>query len=321
MTRRFLALASLLLLTFVFSGCSLFRKDAAPDPLSHIVFEPGTTHRYALVLDQKDNRVIFGKANPIETLQEFETSWRVREVAENGNAVIDVAVEAYKLSRQMPDGSVVTFDSYTDTIPESGLVAGFAAISGGRVSLTVSPRREIIGIEGAESLLASMLEALGGDTVANQPISDTIKEYYSAPTFTALLATVLPPAPPKGIAGDWVGRRVVASSYSVVSEEAYNTAETENGEPVIEALGALVSDFSVKKGSTREEKVNYELLGQTEGRFVLDPESGWLKSATFTGSGDGQLVFIGDFDSTNFPAMPTQINVSITAERLDATPQ
>jgi hypothetical protein len=287
----------------------------AADGADRLLVAPGEVVRYRITVDQRDNRVLFGNDNIVETTQTFETTWTVHRRNGDGSVRVVLHVDAVRFERTMPRDAV-SYDSATDGPPETLLGRAFASLVGRDLVLDIAPDRRLVGLGGDDEWLDAMLDAIGGDQGTLQPHADTIKEFHSREALLGLLAMVLPPAPDPPDADTWVARRTLPSSYFVVAEEAFAVREPVEGFRHLDVGGFVVSDFSIEKGTVREQKVNYELMGELQGYYLIDPRSGWVEEGKLDVTARGELVFVEPIEGFEFPAAPTTLNLLVIVERL-----
>ncbi|MBX3728382.1 MAG: hypothetical protein KF858_04285 [Candidatus Sumerlaeia bacterium] len=290
-------------------------SEQTGDGTDRLVVAPGDVVRYRITVDQRDNRVLFGNDNVVETTQTFETTWTAQRRNTDGSIRVVLHVDAVRFDRVMPRDAV-SYDSSTDGPPQTLLGRAFAALVGRSLVLDIAPDRRLVGLGGDEEWLDAMLDAIGGDQGALQPHADTIKEFHSREALLGLLAMVLPPSPDPPDAETWVVRRTLPSSYFVVAEEALAVREPVDRFRHVHVGGFVVSDFSIKKGTVREQKVNYELLGELEGYYLIEPESGWVEEGKLDVTARGELVFVEPIERFEFPSAPTTLNLLVVVERL-----
>lgn len=147
----------------------------------------------------------------------------------------------------------------------------------GTFQMVMTPRGEVVGLEGLEQLFASLASFQVSDTAEHQVIIKTLEEAYGADAFRSMCNLFIYIYPVMQPMSNWTNDiTYYFNTKAVKMVNRYFLTKTAEDMVVIQGMGMLNSmqEFFETTGMG---DVKSAVSGSQTYDFQLDPESGWLK--------------------------------------------
>jgi hypothetical protein len=181
-------------------------------------FEPGLSNRYRLTQQTNIDRTGAGGDAKASTTLVIDSSWTVKEVQDDGSAVLDQRIDRMRVSMSTGEGQKAEIDSQSADSPQGPaamLTPLLKAVTSHPFQVTMTPRGEITHVEVPEALT---------DALKNQPGAAQMGELATAEGFKKLIsqaALVLPETLEPGAeftrttetAAPAVGKQIATTTY------------------------------------------------------------------------------------------------------------
>ncbi len=297
------------------SGVWLTACGPAPKPVQY-TFEPGATYEYSV--DQITNVTVssgpFNMFNDSE-LQD-ELTFTVLEMGEFGDAKCEVVQGKFDLqSRMSVMGQRVEFDS---TDPENPFYQVAEVAVGNSFNVFVDKTGAVSAVTGLETMWNDIMAKADlppaekvqmRQQMQTQLDSDNERLSLELALFPALPAAPIEPGQTWTREAAYGGDTplTLSATYTVDSVEPHVQLSLEGTITPNEA-GAPID----MGGITMEMRLN----GAMAGSYILDGETGWVRTSEARASIDGQLKM--DAPGANLPSssIPLQMSLEIAATRL-----
>ncbi len=252
------------------------KVEAGKTLLTWKAFEPKSVWYQTLVTKTNQDMKVMGQEISQKQDQTFYLKWTAEDKTKDGNFVVTQEIVGLKMSINI-GGNTIAYDSTEEKQPANPMTDFFKALLNLKLKLTISPKLEVVGIEGQEDFV----KKLGGTNPQMEPLLKNILskealQQMAEPTWGALPDHAVakgetwsnskkPSVLDLGPIGKYTttftytyeGEEKGKDKINIKSELKYTKPDQKNGLP-----------FTIKDATlSSKEGTGYALFDRTKGRF------------------------------------------------------
>jgi len=198
--------------------------------------EPGKTYKLQITSEQKIIQSLEAQGSRQETPQTtgFGLSHHVKEVRDDGTAVVQVTYDSLQFKQEGPMGNV-DYDSSTAGGAESShpMAKALATLVGGSFELDLTRKGDVTRVEGADSLAAQVMENIKVPIPVLRPvIEQQVKQQFGDQAMKELMEQMIGvyPEGPVGIGDSWSRRIAVTRGFAAILNNTWTVNQSLSGE-------------------------------------------------------------------------------------------
>ncbi|MFC2172306.1 DUF6263 family protein, partial [Acidobacteriota bacterium] len=227
-------------------------------------------------LDQVISQEINGKKQDVHQNMLMEYRYEIVNVDSEGELTVKVTYTRVHFKQEDPAG-VVEYDSADPPaiIPDTAL--GHAALVGQHFSAKLMPDGRVTGIEGADAMIANMLEKIDiPDRELKAQIENSLKAQFGNAGLKETMESTLAVYPKKPVAlgATWSKKVVLSTSLPVTVETTYTLKSRSSGLSKVDLKGRIASNPDSPPIQMGGIKLSYELSGVKTGTVEIDERTG-----------------------------------------------
>jgi hypothetical protein len=262
--------------TFALLAALLFASAAtAAEPLRWKL-TAGEKLNYNVTQDMTMNMNAGPAGQMVTTMQQaFEMTWDVRQVGDDGAAIIQQSVDRIKMSMNAPMGQSFDYDSTAEGPPE-GMAAMIApmydAMTNGKFVFTMTPRGEISDVNVPPEVLEAIKNSPGAAAMGEMATADGIQKMLMQGSL------VLPEDSP--VEGEsWSNSATM--NNPMTGKQTVETSYKFEGMKDVDGVKMAVFRPAIKMGFEGNETMQLKVTEQTsDGEVLFNQDAGRLDSTT-----------------------------------------
>lgn len=234
--------------------------------------EKGQTFDQVIAMEQKVSQVSADQRYDSFVTTRFGIRNEVLDVDTAGNASVKVTYNYATLDMKLNGTQVAQYDSRRPpkVIPQTVVVV--AALIGQSLTTTVSPRGEVIKIEGGEAIAKRMLDSLNLPPATLAKLTETVSESFKTQSGQSSHFTPLPEAT-VGIGDTWNDTRAQSALAPILFFPQYTLLSRRNGVSTIAMRSSLKTNPS-SNSLNPDEYTDLSMSGNQSGTLRLNEISG-----------------------------------------------
>jgi len=259
--------------------------------------EPGKTYKLRMDSDQKLIQTRGDSRQESPQTMGSGLSLLVKEVRDDGAAVVQVTYDSLRLKQQGPTGNV-DYDSSSPAPAESPhpMAKGFAVLVGQGFSVDLTPKGEVARVDGADQLAARMAENIEVPVPMLRPVMEQqIKQQFGDQAMKEMVEQMVGfrPDEPVAIGGSWSKRIAVTRGFAAILNSTWTLKSHKDGVAVVEVASTVEPNPDAAALDMGFAKLGYTLRGTQNGSLELDESTGWVVRSTVNQSLSGELTMKG----------------------------
>lgn len=272
----------------------------------------GETYKLQMTSDQKITQTVGEAKQEMPQTTGFGLSHLVKEIRDDGTAVVQVTFDSIRFKQEGPTGEV-DYDSSNPPPAESAhpMVTALVALVGQGFSVDLTSKGEAARVEGADQLVARMMEKIELPMPALQPVVEQqLKQQFGDQAMKEMMEQMVGvyPDEPVGVGDSWSKRRVVSRGLAAIMNNTWTLKSRENGVAVLDVQSTVGPNPDAPALDMGIAKLQYALRGTQNGSIELDEATGWVLRSTVNQSLSGELTIQGG------PEAGQPMSVPITVE-------
>ena len=338
--KRLLAFLAALLVVGVFASCGKTPEGKAPEdkapqntvaegqspqdtaPAStdkvSLRFRPreGESYKARMVTDQKISQAVQGQKQEIPQTVSFGFTYNVKEVRDDGTAVVQVSYDSVQFKQEGPMGKI-EYDSASPSDSIHPMVKGFAALVGLGFSMEVTPTGKVVKVEGAGEMLSRMMESIDMPTpAARAAMEEKMKDQFGDQALKEMMEQMMAiyPDEPVAIGDSWSKRVVISKGTPMIMDNTWTLKSRGNGVAVLEVQSKVEPNPGAEAMEMGVAKVKQELRGAQSGTIELDEATGWTLRSTLNQKLSGNMVIQTGVEGAPSMTIPISIESVIRLE-------
>jgi hypothetical protein len=239
----------------------------------------------------------------------------VLDVDGQGNMRIRRTYDWSMTKRTGPVGSL-DYDSAKQTTPPPG-AEPFAALLGQSYVVRISPKGEVLDINGVEEMQAAVRKKLPAGAQADQAMS-ALSQYLDKNSLKQMIEGELDvyPDKPVEVGESWSKKRVITPMFELTIDSKWTLQKLENGVAIIATTSSSRSNAN-KPVETGGMKMRFDLAGTQDGTIRMQEATGLI----LLGQAQQQLkgeIKLGDSDQgPPTMAIPVVFDTKVRMEMSD----
>jgi hypothetical protein len=262
-----------LIVTAVFALCS---TSAAAVQLQ-LKLPKGKTYYQKSTFDQHITQTMMNRQQVIDQSIGTGMRWDVLDVDSQGNMRIRQTFiwAAYKQTNPM--GSV-EYDSAKQAAPTAG-AEPFAALLGQSFVVKVTPKGDVLDVNGIEEMRAAILKKLppGADqSLGMSPAAMFLDKKSVKETIGANLAIY--PDKPVELGQSWSKKQTITAGFGIITDSKWTLQKREGGVDIIATTATLRSDPNSPPMQAGGMTMKFDIAGTAEGALRVEEATGLILS-------------------------------------------
>jgi hypothetical protein len=241
-------------------------------------FAPGDNFTCRMEMNKKVRQTIAGDEQMMEQIIEMAWDYDVIARDEKGNYQISARPIRIK-SRQKFGMQVIEFDSdnpgeYTDPS-----MAGFKAMIGSELRMTVEPTGKVLELEGFEGIIDKVIEDLKiPDSPQRDQIMKGLQNQFGDEAMRSSFEQITSfyPVKPVKIGDTWHSELTLDVGFPMVIESDYTLVSSDSGIANINVVSAISSNPNSGGIDMGAFSLIYDIKGDQNGSIKLDEQTGLL---------------------------------------------
>jgi len=254
----------------------------------------GETYKLQVTSDQKITQTMGESKQEMPQTTELGLSHLVKEVRDDGTAVVQVKFESVRFKQEGPMGKV-DYDSSNPAPAESAhpMVTALVALVGQGFSVDLTSKGEAARLEGADQLVARMMENMELPTPALRPVvKQQLEQQFGNQALKEMMEQMIGvyPDEPVGVGDSWSKRRVVSRGLAAIMNNTWTLKSRSGGVAVVDVQSTVEPNPDAPPLEMGPAKLQYALRGTQNGSIELDEATGWPLRSTVNQSLAGDLT-------------------------------
>jgi hypothetical protein len=280
-------------------------------------FEEGKTYRMRMTTQQKITQTMQGRTMEMPQSIGFGLTQAVKEVKEDGTAVVQVTYDSIQFKQEGPMGAMdYDSDNPPETVPL--MAKGFAALVGQGFSLDMTPEGRVIRVEGADQLLARVTESIDIAVPAMRSTIETqMKQQFGDQALKEMMEQMMAIYPEEAVAvGDsWSRKMTVARGFPMIIDNNWTLKSRADGVAVVEVSSKVEPNPDAGPMEMGGMSIQQKLRGTQNGTIEIDETSGWVVKSTLNQDFSGEMTVVGGPQEVT---IPMSLEGAVLVETLDA---
>ena len=267
--------------------------------------EPGKAYKLRMTAAQKITQTLAGMKQEMPQTTGFELRHDVKEVRDDGTAVIRVTYDSFQYKTEGPMGKV-DYDSSKPPAEEAlhPMAKGFAALVGESFWIDLTPLGRATRVEGADQLAARVaakievpMESLRA--TVEQQMKDQFGDQALKETMEQMMGIY--PDQPVGVGDSWSKKMVVTRGMPVVINNTWTLKSRREGVAFIDVQSSVEPNPDAEPMEMGPAKVKPRLAGTQQGSIEMDEATGWVLRSTVKQQLSGALTIEGGPEQATVP--------------------
>jgi hypothetical protein len=279
--------------------------------------DKGKTYYQKTTVNQQMTQSVMGQQQTIE--QGFGTGMKleVLDVDSQGHARIQHTF-TWLLSKQIGPMGTVEYDSSKHTTAPAGAEV-FAALLGQTYVARVTPKGEVLEIEGADELREAVLKKLPPGANDDAALGAAVP-YLDKKSLRETTENMLANYPEKAVEiGDsWNKKRALSMGFGVIVDSKYTLQKREAGTAVIGASSSLRSDPNAPPMTMGAMKLKFDVAGTQDSTIRMEEATGLVALEQARQQLKGEIHVLGESDQgPPMMSIPVTFDTTIKLETSD----
>jgi hypothetical protein len=275
----------------------------------------GKTYYQKSTYDQHITQTVMNQQQAIDQTIGTGMKWDVLDVDAQGNMRIRQTYiwTAYKQTNPM--GSV-EYDSAKQATPTAGAEV-FAALLGQSFVVRVTPKGEVLDVNGVDEMRAAVLKKLpaGADQSAAGPAAMYLDKKNVKEMVGANLAIY--PDKPVDVGQSWTKKQTITIGFGIITESKWTLQKREGGVGIIAVTASLRSDPSSPPMEAQGMKMKFDITGTQEGTLRVEEATGLILSDQTRQQLKGNINVSASADETQAMSIPSTFDTTSKMEMSD----
>lgn len=287
--------------------------DAAAVELK-LKLEKGETYYQKTAVQQRVTQTVTGNKQVAEQNVGTGLEMEVLDVDPNENMRIQCTY-IWSAFEQPSAMRVIYYDSSERTSMPPG-AEGFAALLGRTFTLTLSPRGEVLDVNGVEQMRQAVLAALSEDVRA-APTMSAVMPFLYEESLSEMIASTMAVFPDRRVleGNSWSRTAISSRDTRVIVQSKLTLQEHQAGMAAIEVTSSVEPDPNAPLTEEEGMVVQYELAGTEEGLVRLIERSGLIVSHQVRQQLKGRIRKAESAEDLNYgTTIPVEIERLIISE-------
>jgi hypothetical protein len=297
------------------ASIALCRTGAAAIPLQ-LKLDKGKTYYQRTVLDQRITQAVMGQQQVVNISIGTGLKLDVLDVDAQGNMRIRHTF-TWCMSQQAGPMANIRYDSAKQSTPPAGAEA-FAAILGQSYFVTLSPKGEVLDVNGVEEMREAVRKRLpaGADT---SPSMSALASYLDKRGIKEMAESLLSvyPKKPVEVGESWSEKRVVSLGFGLITESTCTLQKREAGVATIGIVASVRSNPEMPPIDAGGMKMKFEVAGTQEGTVRVAEATGLILSDQSTQQLKGEIKASSAAAAAPMMAIPVTFETSGKVEMSD----
>ncbi|MBP7052883.1 MAG: hypothetical protein KBE65_17890 [Phycisphaerae bacterium] len=283
--------------------------------------EEGRTYYERLRIERKITQVLMGQEQITDHEIGVGRKLDVLEVDAEGNMRIECKYVWSRFRESSPMGSVDYDSSHRPGVP--GGAEGFAALLGQSYTIRLSPKGEVLDVNGIEDLAKAVRKKVPEELDTSSgvsPVAFLLSEDAVRETTKSLLGVY--PAEPVELGASWSARRLTTQGTTILAEFDWKLTRLWLGAATIASTCSMKSDPEgppIEVGGTT---MKADLSGTQEGTAEVHQETGLIKKSSSLSVLKGKIGIVAAdgelLDTMTIPiTFETATTFEMSARRID----
>lgn len=264
-----------------------------------------------MVTNQKMSQTMMGQQQKMNRMTTMGMSFEVLAVDDNGNMSIKTTYQNIHTRMEGPMG-VMEYDSTRPQQPgaDNPMSAMYKAMLGQSFITKLSPKGQILEINGIDEMVAKMIDKIATDEARKQQMKQMIKNFINEDqmkeTSGAMVAAL--PQKPVGIGDSWKNKISVAVGFPMKIDTTNTLTDYKEGIITIQTNADIETGDDAKPTEMGPMKMTIKMKGTQKGTIQIDAATGWIiRSKT-------DVNFTGEFKTEPNEQMPQPMTIPIAIE-------
>jgi hypothetical protein len=236
----------------------------------------GKTYYAKSTFDQHITQTVMNQQQVIDQSIGMGLKWDVLEVDSQGNMRIRQTFIWAAYQQTNPMGSV-EYDSAKQATPTAG-AEPFAALLGQGFVVKLSPKGDVLDVNGVEEMRAAVLKKLppGAD---QRPEMSAVAMYLDKNSVKEMLGANLAvyPDKPVEVGQSWSKKQTVKLGFGIITDSKWTLQKREDGMDIIATTATLRSDPSSPPMETAGMTMKFDITGTAEGTLRVEEATGLIR--------------------------------------------
>jgi len=288
---------------------------AAAVPLQ-LKLDKGKTYYQRTMVEQRFTQTVMGQQQVIDQSMGTGLKLDVLDVDSQGNMRIR---QTFNWSRFKAAGPManVDYDSAKPATQATG-AEPFAAILGQSYVIKVSPKGQVLDVNGVDELREAVLKKLpaGGEAGPALNILDPYFKKQSVKEMTENLLAVYPEKPVE-VGESWTEKKVLTLGFGMITESKWTLQKREAGVATIAATNSIRSNPDAPLMDAQGMKIRFDVSGTSESTIRVDEATGLILIDQAQSQLKGQIKLSTSADGPSMMDIPVIFDTTSKVEMSD----
>lgn len=223
---------------------------------------------------------IGGMKNTINTANQMEMLWQVKDVDDRGNMRVDITYQRIQSSMDDPiSGETILYDSNNPTTTNP-MAMGYEVLIGKTVSMTISPTGELSNLEGWKAIQDEMVKGLGDvPEITKEQLKAQLSEESLFDGFKTLSGPYS--SGPVSVGDSWTtDDQMSFMNIEMNASTTFRLTEATETEYILDLSGKISSKPGGSQIQMMGMDMTIETNGPQSGKLGLDRKTGFITRGT-----------------------------------------
>ena len=275
--------------------------------------EPGKSYKLRMTAAQKITQTLGGMKQEMPQTVGFALRHDVKQVRDDGTAVIQVTYDSFQYKVEGPMGKVDYDSSKPAAEALHPMAKGFAALVGASFWIDLTPQGRATRVEGADQLATRVVEKVDLPveslrTTLEQQMKDQFGDQALKETMEQMMGIY--PDQPVGVGDSWSKKMVVTKGTPMVMNNTWTLKSRKDGVAFIDVQSTLEPNPDAGAMEMGAAKLRHRLAGTQQGSIEMDEATGWVLRSTVKQQLSGDLTVEGGPQTATIPmSVDSEIHV------------
>ncbi len=275
----------------------------------------GKTYYEKMTVDQHMTQTVMNMQQVIDQNMGMGSKLDVLDVEGQGNMRIRYTFNWAMSKRTGPMGNL-DYDSAKQPTPPAGAEA-FAALLGQSYVVKLSPKGEVLDVNGVEEMRAAILKKLPADAAAD-PSMNALTPYLDKKGIKEMIESAMGvyPDQPVDVGQSWSKKRTVSPAFELTLENKWTLQKREAGVATITATSSIRSNPN-KPMEMSGMKMGFDLAGTQDGTMQMEEATGLIRLAQASQQLKGEIKVGDSGQGVPMMAIPVVFDTTVKLEMSD----
>jgi hypothetical protein len=281
--------------------------------------EKGKTYYQKTLFEQKMTQTVMGQQQTINQNMGTGMKLDVLDVDSQGNMRIRHTFD-WMMTKQAAPMMTVEYDSAKQDKPPAGTEM-FAALLGQSYIAKLSPKGEILALEGIEQMREAITKKLPAGSKEN-PAMGAVSPYLEEKSLREMTENTLGnyPDKPVEIGDSWSRKRNLSLGFWLILDSKWTLQKREAGAALIGATGTMRSDPNSPPMEVSGMKMKFDVAGTYESTLRMDEATGLIALDQGRQQFKGDIKMLGDAQGPPMMTIPIASEITSKLEMSDKPP-